>query len=435
IAQTIADQLRARISPSERADIANPPTNDLTAFHFYVQAEALWADASEPIHGKQKLPEAARLLEAAVTRDPNFFAAWCLLSKTHGALYRQGYDRTPARLELARSAVEKALSLRPQAGAAHLAFATYYYYGLGDFGKARQELLIARNSLPNDPEVFQYAGFMNRREGRWGQATRDLEQALNLDPRSIFLLQQLALTYQQQRRYREEAQTWDRLLTIVPGDPLTRVTRALVAFNEQADLKPFHTTLDSILAENPVVSADVDQPSFVICERNRASLERSLAHFPPEGEVNNGVLVPRSYWEAVVAQQEGDAATAHSAFEAARAEIAKAVDRQPDFAGNISLLGVIDAGLGRKEDALREGRRACELLPISRDAIDGPAVAVNLAQIYAWTGEKDLAIQQIEVIERTPTRLSYGLLKLHPYWDSLRGDPRFEKIVASLAPK
>jgi hypothetical protein len=96
---------------------------------------------------------------------------------------------------------------------------------------------------------------------------------------------------------------------------------------------------------------------------------------------------------------------------------------------------MIDAGLGRKEEALREGRRGCELLPISKDAIDGPALAVNLAQIYAWTGEKDLAIEQIRTVEIVPNELSYGLLKLHPYWVSLRGDPRFEKIVASLAPK
>ena len=115
--------------------------------------------------------------------------------------------------------------------------------------------------------------------------------------------------------------------------------------------------------------------------------------------------------------------------------MAKTVEKQPDFAAALSLLGLIDAGLGRKQEALREGRLACELLPIAKDAVDGAALAVNLAQIYAWTGDKDLAIEQIAAVERVPNELSYGLLKLHPYWDSLRGDPRFEKIVASLAPE
>ena len=435
IAQNIADQLQAKISPSERADIANPPTTDLTAFHFYVQAQALWADASDPVHGREKLPEAARVLNAAVTRDPNFFLAWCLLAKTHGALYKQGYDRTPARADLAHAAVGKALQLRPDAGAAHLALATYYYYALGDFGKARQELLIARNTLPNDPEVFLYSGFINRREGHWEQAAKDLEEALDLDPRSLFLLQQLALTYEPLRRYREETQIWDRVLAIIPGDPLTRVTRALVAFHQQGDLNPFRTTLEAVLAENSIVSSNVDPLYYVICERNPRSSERSLGHLPLDGEQDTGVLVPHSYWEAVIAQQAGDLAKAQSAFAAARDDLAKAIDRQPNFAGNISWLGVIDAGLGRKEDAVQEGRRACELTPISRDAIDGVNYATNLARIYAWIGEKDLAIQQIETIERVPNRLSYGALKLHPYWDSLRGDPRFEKIVSSLAPK
>jgi hypothetical protein len=179
----------------------------------------------------------------------------------------------------------------------------------------------------------------------------------------------------------------------------------------------------------------VDSPFYAVCERNPASLERSLKNFPLDGEVTNGIPIPRTYWEGVIARQEGDEARAQTAFAAARYTIAKVVATQPDFAGGISMLGVIDAALGRKQDALREGRRGCELRPISQDAIDGAAYAVNLAQIYAWTGEKELAIEQIATVENVPNRLSFGLLKLHPYWDSLRGDPRFEKIVASLAPK
>jgi hypothetical protein len=118
-----------------------------------------------------------------------------------------------------------------------------------------------------------------------------------------------------------------------------------------------------------------------------------------------------------------------------RREVAKIVEKEPDFPAALSVLGTIDSGLGRKEEALREGRRACELVAISKDAIDGAALAGGLAQIYAWVGEKDLAIEQIAAVQRVPNDLNYGLLKLSPTWDSLRGDPRFEKIVASLAPK
>ena len=146
--------------------------------------------------------------------------------------------------------------------------ASYYYYGVGDFERARSELAIARRVLPNNPEIFQYTGFMDRRQGHWQDATRNLEQALELDPRNLFLLQQLALTYQPQRRYREEAQIWDRLLTIVPGDPLTRISRALIAFHSRADLKPYITTLTALISENPSAAPDVDSPVYAICERN-----------------------------------------------------------------------------------------------------------------------------------------------------------------------
>jgi tetratricopeptide (TPR) repeat protein len=243
------------------------------------------------------------------------------------------------------------------------------------------------------------------------------------------------LTYLPQRRYADEAQAYDRSLIIVPGDPVSRILRARVALDWQAEIKPYQTTLATLIAENPSIAPNVDLPLYALCERTTAAAVRSLTNYPREGAVNDGIIYPHSYWEGVVALWQGNSANAQAAFTAARKEVEKTVEEQPDFAAALSLLGMIDAGLGRKEDALREGRRGCELLPISKDALDGMALAINLAQIYAWTGEKDLAIEQIASVERIPTTLSYGFLKLHPYWDSLRGDARFEKIVASLAPK
>jgi serine/threonine protein kinase/Flp pilus assembly protein TadD len=435
IAKKIADQLQAKISPNEKAAIEEPATTDLLAYDLYSRAQALWGDVSDPIHARENLLQAARLLNEAVGRDPDFVLAWCLLSKTHAAMYKQGYDHSPGHLDLANAAVQTALRLRPDAGEAHLALANYYYYGFRDYERARNELTIARRTLPNNSELFAYTGLIDRRQGHWAEATHNLERAVELDPRNAFILQQLALTYPWLHRYADEARTWDLLLTIVPGDPLTRISRAHVSLNWQADIKPYQTTLTYLLAENPGVASDVDDPLFALCERTLAACARALANYPGEGVSVRGVTFPHPYWEGVVARWQGDAAKARAAFTAARNEVAKTVEQQPDFAPALSLLGMIDAGLGRKEEALHEGRRACELLPIAKDALDGTAFAVNLAQIYAWTGEKDLAIEQIAAVERVPNLLSYGLLRLHPYWDSLRGDPQFERIVASLAPK
>jgi serine/threonine-protein kinase len=435
IAKTIANQLQAKISPTEKAAIEKPPTTDLVAYDLYLRAQGLFADTTDVVHAKEKLPQAARLLDEALARDPHFLLAWCLLARVHDNIYWQGHDHTPARLDLANRAVQSALRLQPDAGEAHLALADYYYHGFRDFGRAHSELAIARRTLPNNPEVFEYTGYIERREGHWEEATRNLEHALELDPRNFFTLQQLALTYQPQHRYAEVARTYDRALMIVPGDPLTRITRASLAIDWRADIKPYQTMLATLIAEDPSVAPDIDDPNYSLCERSTAAAARVLTNYPRDGVVSNGVNYPHAYSEGVVARWQGDSAKAQAAFTAARSEVEKTVEKQPDFAAALSLLGMIDAGLGRKEEALREGRRACELLPISKDAVDGAVFAANLAQIYAWTGEKDLAIEQIEAVERVPNSLSYGLLKLRPEWDSLRGDPRFERIVFSLAPK
>ncbi len=435
IAKAIADQLQAKLSPSEKAAIEKAPTADLAAYDLYLRAQALYAKTTDPTRAREELPAAARLLNKALARDSKFLLGWCLLANIHTAFYQQGFDHTPTRLEQANAAVQTALRLQPAAGEPHLAAADYYYLGFRDYERARTELALARLTLPNSTQVFEYTGYIDRRQGSWENATRNLERALELDPRNFYILQQIAGVYDAQRRYPDEIRVLERALTIVPGDPATRIYRAQVELDWKANIKPFQTTLATILAENSSVASDVDDdPNLALCERTTAAVNRVLTNYPREGVTNNGVNYPYSYWEGVVARCEGDRAKAQAAFGAARAEVERILQDQPDFAAALSLMGTIDAGLGRKEDALREGRRACELLPISKDAVDGAAFAINLAQIYAWIGEKDLAIEQIAAIERVPSYLSYGYLKLQPYWDSLRGDPRFEKIVASLAP-
>jgi tetratricopeptide (TPR) repeat protein len=209
----------------------------------------------------------------------------------------------------------------------------------------------------------------------------------------------------------------------------------LVAVDWKADLRPYQALMAKLTATDPKKAAEADDINYTICERTPEAFARGLKHYPRGGSVNIAVNYPHAYFEGVVAMCEGDLEKARSAFNLARAEVAATVERDPKFAPAISFLGMIDAGLGRKEEALREGRYACELLPPSKDAIDGVVLAVNLAQIYVWTGEKDPAIAQLEAVERLPTYLSYGLLKLQPIWDPLRGNPRFEKLVASLAPR
>jgi TolB-like protein/class 3 adenylate cyclase/Flp pilus assembly protein TadD len=438
VAQAIADQLNAKLSPAEKEAIKRRPTADLVAYDLYLRAEALRVASSFNARLKENLLEATRLLEQAIARDPTFFLAYCQLAEAHDLIYFFGSDHTPARLALANTAIQSALHLRPDSGEAHLALAQHFYRGYRDYEHALAELTLARRLLPNDSLVFELTGFITRRQGRWDESTMDLERALELDPRNLFFLQQLSFTYEFQRRYRDLAAVLDRALKLVPSDPETRVARALIDLAERADARPVHATIEAVVAEGPAAARSIaDKWLYVaLCERDNFGVSRALAVVPPEGiSVGSNIWSPRAYFEAVAARARGDATVARAAFTAARTEVEKTTREQPDYAQGLTILGLIDAGLGRKDDAIREGRRAVELVPVSKDAIDGTDLILNLAVIYAWTGEKDLALKQLAEAAQLPSSLNYGWLRLHPDWDTLRNDPRFEKIVASLAPK
>jgi TolB-like protein/Flp pilus assembly protein TadD len=436
IAQKVAEQLHATISAAEKAAIQQPPTNDLAAYDLYVRANNLlltsFSSAARP-----KLLQAADLLDQAVARDQLFFQAYCQLAHTHGLLYLLGVDHTPERLAAMEAAVQAAFRLRPDAGEAHLARAENLYYGYLDYYGALAELELANRSLPNNPQVFAVQGYIQRRQGRWDESTRNLERAIDLDPRNFYLLQQVALSYGLLKRYTDGTSVLRRALAIEPGDVNTQVAIASVQFHWKADTGALHQTIDSIRATNPGALPNVanDWLSCALAERNVAEANNALNAFGEIPLTDYVVHVNRPLIEGVLARMTKDEDKARTAFTAARTLQERAVQDQPNYGPPLCVLGLIDAALGRKEEALREGRRAVELLPVERDAINGPLMIKYLAMIAAWAGDKDLACEQLAIAVRPPSTVSYGQLKLEPYWDPLRGDPRFEKIVASLAPK
>jgi serine/threonine-protein kinase len=441
IAKTIADQLQAKLSPSEKSAIERPPTNDITAFDLYTRAENLLLTATESGAGKADSLQAIDLLNQAVARDPSFFQAYCRLAEAHDGLYSAGYDHTSARLALAEAAIEAASRLRPNAGETHLARARNIYQGYRDYDGALAELELARQTLPNDSRVFELTGYIQRRQpGRYEEATRTLERAIDLDPRNVVVLQQIpAFNYRRLRRYADAKSAWDRLLAITPDDVSAKAERAMVDLEWKGDTRPLHQMIDSIRATNPAAVQRIAE-RWIICalaERDAAAANNALiaSGENPIGLSSENVFFNRPFVEGVIARMTKDDAKARSAFTAARAEQEKIVKAQPNYGPALCVLGLIDAGLGRKEEALREGRRAVELLPVEKDAPEGVDMVKYLAMIAAWIGDKDLACEQLAMAIRGPSNLSYGDLKLLPLWDPLRGDPRFEKIVASLAPK
>jgi TolB-like protein/Tfp pilus assembly protein PilF len=442
IAKAIADQLQAKLSPSEKKAIEQPPTTDLAAFDLYSRAKSLLLTAGFSATNGPDVRKAIELMDEAVKRDPSFFDAYCQLAQAHESLYAVlGFDHTAARLALAEAALQAATRLRPDAAETHLARAQYLYFGRRDYAGALAELESARRTLPNDPRLFELTGYILRRRGQQEEGLRNLQRAAELDPRNFYTLQQIALSYQYLGRYAEAIAALDRALGIVPDNVETRANRDLYELCWKGDTRPLHQTIDSILAQGPSAIANAADTWFAcaLAERDPSAAERALVALGDNdcwGE--STIYLRRSFGEGFLARMTKDEARARIAFEAARAQQEKIVQAQPDYGPPLCVLGMIDAALGRKELALEEGRRAIALTPLEKDVSNGSRVLQYFAITAAWAGDKELALQQLETGLRAPDAslaLSYGALKLLPFWDPLRGDPRFEKIVQSQAPK
>ena len=438
IAQKVAQRLNAKVSAAEKLAIQRPPTANFTAFDFYNRAKSLLLSAvSFTGSTKANLLNAVDLLNQAVAHDPTFFQAYCQLAWIHDWVYFDGFDRTPARLARAEAAIHGALRLRPDSGEVHLARARHLYWGYLDYDGASAELEVARQSLPNDARLFEFAGYLGRRQGRWDGSTRDLERAIDLDPRNNVLLVQTALSYRYLRRYADEAIMLDRALAIEPNDIGSKSLRAEVEFDWKADTRPLHQLIDELRAKDPGAIASVAD-SWLLCalaERDPVAAANALAAMGEDSFGTAIIKYRRHFVAGLLARMMKEDAKARAAFTAERAEQEKLLRARPNDSGALCVFGLIDAALGRKEEALREGRRAVELLPVEKDAINGTSMIVCLARIAAWVGDNDLACEQLARASRLPSGVSYGELKLMPFWDPLRGEPRFEQILASLAPK
>jgi TolB-like protein len=441
IAEQIADQLRAKLSATEKAAIAERPTADLVAYAYYTKAKEI--DVWSNWEGAEKsMAQKIGLLEKAIQRDPNFALAYCALAKTQ--LYL-GND--PKDLELAKQAAETALRVRPDLGEAHLELARYYREAPDSiisvdreacYARAREELAIVRRKLPNNAEALWIEAMIGRHENRWGASLANLQKANALDPRNIELAWDLGRIYFEMRRY-SELEQFIRKKAAASGGPLEDPwTKMVLAEIKMAQGDP--VAAQSLLEQVPL---DFSPDALIWGVRFTAALY--LRDYDAASRVIAATPVrwTDSGWaEGQVAHARGDKQKAMAAFAAARKKMEAIWGDKPKDAPYFADIAKLDAGLGRKEEAIREARQAVELQPIAKDSVNGPQWVANLALVYAWTGERDRAIEQLEIVATIPgsSQLllylgvllpTYGDLRFNPCWDSLRGDKRFDKIVAA----
>jgi TolB-like protein/class 3 adenylate cyclase len=440
VSQKIANALRAKLSPAEKSALEQPPTSDLTAFDQYSRAKTLTLTASLNVSAVNNLLQAIELLDTAVARDPSFHASFCQLADAHDQLYSVWDDHTPARLAAAEAALQRATELRPNAPETHFARGAHLYSAFRDYKGALSELEMARAGLPNDPRIYEFTGYILRRQGKPNEGLHALEQAVELDPRNSYTLSQLSLSYMYLRRYPQMKTTLKRVLEITPDNVGAAANLASIDFLWRGDTAPFRQFIDRLRAERSTAANDADDWfKCALAEHDWPAAEQALIALGSNPFwVDGPILLSRQFGEGLLARATRDEARVHKAFAMARLEQEQAVDKQKDYGPALCVLGLIDASLGNKEAALQEGRRAMQLLPAEKDSLSAQALTAYFALIAAWAGETDLALQQLATAAPTPGAAlitSYGMLKLSPFWDPLRGDPRFEKIVTALAPK
>jgi TolB-like protein/Tfp pilus assembly protein PilF len=435
LATEIATALKAKLAPEEKRTLETKPTSNPEAYVLYLRGLELEQNAET----REELIVASQLYAQAIALDPTFALAHARASITYSAEFWQTHD--PALKAKARTLAEEALRLSPTLGEAHLALGLFFYVAERDYNAALEQFMIALTALPNNIEVLLYTARIYRRQGRWREAIAGFEQVRSLNP--LVDPPELVRTYWAVRNWQATADAMKQNLGRQPDLPFPRIGLAQIEVVANYDLAAARANLREI-------SAGVDHDGIVtlanwnlsMLERDFATAEKWLADFPSDEFPGAS---PKSFYQAQTALARGDVELARTLFNKARPAFEGDVRDHPDDCGSHSRLGIIYGYLGRKEDAIREGRRAVELCPESMDAVVGADCACQLALIYALTGEIDQALTLVERLLRTPGATSRGSfydggitqaeLRLRWQWDPLRSNPRFQKILAGPEPK
>ncbi len=439
LATEIADALRAQLTPEEKVRVATKPTQNPEAYILYLRALPY---EQGPDTLNQDYRQAEDLYSKAIALDPNFALARAHLASTCAEIFHfvEPLDSWKNR---ARSEAEAALRLQPDLGEAHFALGQCAYWFDEDYERALAEFAIAQKILPNDSNIGAYVAAIRRRQGRWDEALATYERMEKLDPQNPNILRNVLFTNSSMRRWPQAAQAAARFRAVAPDSLVAKIQSGYLEFQWKGETSAVQRWLVD------VPSSD-DPDGIVTCARwDAAMLNRDFAgaadlltkSAASDFSYLKIDLQPKSFLLGITAVARGDGAAAAKNFAAATPEFEKAVQQAADSADRHANLGLLYAFMGRRDDAIREGRLAVELKPISKDATDGALMLCYMALIYARVGENEQAIPLIERLLQTPgavDSVDYSMtlndLRYRWEWDGLRNDPRFKKLVEGNAP-
>jgi TolB-like protein/Flp pilus assembly protein TadD len=433
LASEIATELQATLSPEEKGQVATKPTENPDAYVLYLKARGY---QTNPDRLFEDFKLAEQLYTEALQHDPNFALAHARLSATLARIY-VWFDPTEERKAQIKRSADKALSLKPDLGEGHLALALYYYWTEKNYDKALEEFRIAAAALPNDSEIGYLSAAIRRRQGKWEENIELLKRSQSVDPGNANVASEIAYTYAFVHDWPKAAQTYDRVVALAPT-PNFKINRAYIDFyaNGKTD------RLKATLAEIP---AGVDPSGLVtrarwdlaMLERDYAAAENAMAAYPLDVFQADGLPMPKSFYRGCTALARGDAATAQAQFAMALPSFESSLQQASTSSLRHANLGLLYSFMGRKEDAIREGRRAVELEPETKDAVYAPWMKGFLAMIYVRTGDLDAALPLLEhavaspfPADNTNCCVTYNDLRKRWQWDPVRNDPRFQKLIA-----
>src|SRR6266581_3410307 len=427
LAQKIVYTLQAKLSPNEKARLDHRPTQDPNAYLLFVQAHD-YANRTDMFRDTSF--KAEPLFEQAIKLDPNFSLAYAGLSMVESWIYHS-FDPLPARRDKARLNADEALRLQPDLPEGHLGLGFSYYYGDRDYQRALAEFEIAKRGLPNEAQAYMAIGAIQRRQGKWVESTENLEKAAALDPKNSSILLNLGYNYMATRNFEAADKIFDRGIEAAPESFGSRALKSELAIRWKGDISVAEKELASVPPGiDPQGLVTLGRAGVLTLQRKFPEALQVIQQFREETlTVRAGASCPKASLEGTLYLFLGDQVNARSAFERARIIAERLVRESPDDAARHGQLGLILAGLGEKDAAIAEGKRAVELLPESQDAFDGPEVTAVLAQIYAWTGEHDQAFGLLDHLLVIPNGITVPGLKLDPIWDPLRKDPRFQALI------
>jgi TolB-like protein/Tfp pilus assembly protein PilF len=427
IGERVAAALEVALGARERKSISARPTENFEAYSYFLRGEALRTGEEDAINNS---PRAVAMFQRAVALDPTFALAFARLAKTHADIYWANTDRTAKRLALVRAAAETAVRLDPELPEAHLALGFYYYWGFHDYDRALAEFSAAIERQPGNGELLAARAAVLRRSGRVTEAAANLSRALELDPRTPQLAFVVANVHGAMRDYPAAVRYLDRTLALNPKWAGIYADRALYGLSWRGDTAEARRSLRDGMAL-PDAGKIIDRLRFRAglfigyTARDTAVLQSLTA------DMFRGDTAQFMVWSADWARRHDAPARARAYADSARTILERRLAADPGEAGMRMQLAVAYAQLGRKADALREAARAAEILPVSRDAVDGPDLQEDYAYVEMLVGESDAAVRRLGYLLSIPSDMSVNLLRTDPLWDPLRANPAFKRLVGT----